>query len=691
MKNITIPRKQEYTLQLIHSVSKFMSNIRKRAFFHLNPLPPGTKKETFGFKSQKPAPFVPELKEFEEKMYDLTKNIQFKETKTTFQTKLSRDLKDIEQDNKIYMSADKTNNYYKVEKETYDKLLDENITKDYQKTEPKVADEIGLEDKDITVRLDIENRVFKTSKKNAKITLKDHKPNFRNKPTCRLLNPTKPEIGKISKQILARINELLKVKLKLQQWKHNHAVIKWFNGLSNKQKLNFIQFDMVSFYPSISEALLHKAIEWASEHVDISEEEKEIIFQAKKSLLYNDDQPWKKKGGSFFDVGMGSYDGAETCDIVGLYLLWQTRHLGLNMGLFRDDGLAVSSKTARQTELIKKELCKIFKENGLQITIEANSKVVDFLDVTLNLNDGTYRPYMKPNNNPLYINKQSNHPPNVLNNIPLATNKRISSISSNEDIFNSAAPVYQEALRASGYDFQLKFEPQNNTSQKSKRTRTRNKTYFNPPFSLNVSTNIGKKFFNALDSSFPIGHPLHKLLNRHTVKISYRTMPNMGQNIARHNSKIQSQDKPREITSGCNCQKSKICPIPGKCQSTGVIYGATVRETISGKTETYTGLSEPPFKSRYGGHLTTFKNENANHTTLSKHIWVLKNQKIEHTVDWRIIARSKAYNPTNDQCRLCNKEKYFIMFSPEGASLNARSEFYSSCRHKAKHLMGGKT
>ena len=112
----------------------------------------------------------------------------------------------------------------------------------------------------------------------------------------------------------------------------------------------------------------------------------------------------------FFYVGMGSYDGAESCDLVGLYLLWQTRHLGLHMGLFRVDGLAVSSKTARQTEVIRKELCKILKEKELQITLEANSKVVDFLDVTINLSDGTYRPYMKPNNNPLYINKQSIQP-----------------------------------------------------------------------------------------------------------------------------------------------------------------------------------------------------------------------------------------------------------------------------------------
>ena len=174
---------------------------------------------------------------------------------------MSRELKNIEQDTKIYLASDKTKNYYKVEKGTYDKLLEENITKDYKKTDTKIADEIGAEDKDIALKLEIEDRVIKTTKKNAKITLKDHKPNFRNKPTCRLLNPTKPEIGKISKKLLAEINEKLKVKLKLQQWKNNQSVIKWFKGLSNEQNLSFIQFDMVSFYPSISEALLRRAIE----------------------------------------------------------------------------------------------------------------------------------------------------------------------------------------------------------------------------------------------------------------------------------------------------------------------------------------------------------------------------------------------------------------------------------------------
>ena len=87
----------------------------------------------------------------------------------------------------------------------------------------------------------------------------------------------------------------------------------------------------------------------------------EIIFQVRKILLYNNDQPWNKKGGAIFYVGMGSFDGAEICDIVGLFLFYQTQHLGLNMGLFRDVGLAVSKKTTRQIEIAKKELCKILR------------------------------------------------------------------------------------------------------------------------------------------------------------------------------------------------------------------------------------------------------------------------------------------------------------------------------------------
>ena len=82
---------------------------------------------------------------------------------------------------------------------------------------------------------------------------------------------------------------------------------------------------------------------------------------------------------------------------------------GLEAGLYRDDGLAVTSSAPRRVEAIKKS--KIFSEYGLGITSEANIKVVDFLDVVFDLENESYRPFTKPNNIPEYVHKLSNHPP----------------------------------------------------------------------------------------------------------------------------------------------------------------------------------------------------------------------------------------------------------------------------------------
>ena len=99
---------------------------------------------------------------------------------------------------------------------------------------------------------------------------------------------------------------------------------------------------------------------------------------------------------------MGSYDGAETCELVGSFLLHQITHKhGENFGLYRDDGLGVLNAAPREIEIIKKDLCSIFNNHGLKITIEANKKIVDFLDVTLNLSTQKYQPFTKPNNTPL--------------------------------------------------------------------------------------------------------------------------------------------------------------------------------------------------------------------------------------------------------------------------------------------------
>ena len=123
----------------------------------------------------------------------------------------------------------------------------------------------------------------------------------------------------------------------------------------------------------------------------------------------------------------------------------------MDSGFYRDVSLMKSGLTQRQNENLKKRICQIFQENGLKITIQANLKVVDFLDITLDLENNSYKPYTKPNSSILYVNVESNHPPNIVKNIPENVNKRLSSISKNEEIFKSSTLPYQEALDKSGH------------------------------------------------------------------------------------------------------------------------------------------------------------------------------------------------------------------------------------------------
>ena len=123
---------------------------------------------------------------------------------------------------------------------------------------------------------------------------------------------------------------------------------------------------------------------------------------------------------------MGSFDGTEICELVGLFIL---NHLGKrfgkeNIGLYRDDGLAIiKSKSTRLLDKTRKELHKIFEQFDVKITAEVNLNVVNFLDVTFDLNNAKHKPYRKPNDDPLYINRHSNHPPSITRQLPTAVNK----------------------------------------------------------------------------------------------------------------------------------------------------------------------------------------------------------------------------------------------------------------------------
>ena len=106
-----------------------------------------------------------------------------------------------------------------------------------------------------------------------------------------------------------------------------------------------------------------------------------------------------------------------------------------------------------------------------------------------NLPSGKYWPYRKPNNEPLYVNAKSNHPPVVIKHLPMNITERLSSIYCNKDAFNKSKPIYAEALKKSGFDGNMSFiDP---ATRKNKRKRIRkNIIWFNPPFDKNVTTNV---------------------------------------------------------------------------------------------------------------------------------------------------------------------------------------------------------
>ena len=127
----------------------------------------------------------------------------------------------------------------------------------------------------------------------------------------------------ISKKMISQIIVDVKEKSQLLQWKNSDAVITWFKQLKNKERLKFIQFDVVDFYGSITEELLENSITFAARFTEIDQITKDAIIQAAQSFLYSETQFWTKKTGDTFDVTMGSYHGAEVCELVGLFLLFQ--------------------------------------------------------------------------------------------------------------------------------------------------------------------------------------------------------------------------------------------------------------------------------------------------------------------------------------------------------------------------------
>ena len=110
---------------------------------------------------------------------------------------------------------------------------------------------------------------------------------------------------------------------------------------------------------------------------------------------------------------MGSFDGTEICELVGIHILSSLSNKldEQSTGLYRDDGLVILRNTSKQkTDRIRKDIIEIFENAGFKIKIKANLHIADFLDVT-------YKPYKKPNDQLPYVNTSSHHPPQIIKKI----------------------------------------------------------------------------------------------------------------------------------------------------------------------------------------------------------------------------------------------------------------------------------
>ena len=156
------------------------------------------------------------------------------------------------------------------------------------------------------------------------------------------------------------------------------------------------------------------------------------------------------------------------------------------------------------------------------------------------------------NNNPIYISKMLNHPPNILKQLPEFRSVKKYSI-------NQSIKIYSKALKDSGFKDKLKYLPNqvHQVGNNKERKRKTKSNWFNPPYSKNVKINMSKVFLKLLKKSFPASNILCKIFNKNTVKISHSCMRNINSGISSHYKSILN---PRTLSFWCNCWKKKVFP-----------------------------------------------------------------------------------------------------------------------------------
>ena len=180
----------------------------------------------------------------------------------------------------------------------------------------------------------------------------------------------------------------------------------------------------------------------------ISNKDFKTIKHCRKSFLFHDNKLWIKNNNQLFDVTMGSYNGAKICELVIILILSQLSKIRQRKHRIIQRWQPCHHKRTKQfqTRQIQEKITNALKLLGFKITIKTNLKI-NFQDVKLNLEKGTFKHFKKENDTPIYIHTYSNHSPSIIKQIPISINRRLSDNSSNINIFNSKKYIYNNAVK----------------------------------------------------------------------------------------------------------------------------------------------------------------------------------------------------------------------------------------------------
>ena len=174
-----------------------------------------------------------------------------------------------------------------------------------------------------------------------------------------------------------------------------------------------------------------------------------------------------------------------------------------------------------QLETIKKSLQKTFKDFGLEIAAESNLKIVNYLDVTLNLDNSSFRPCDKSDDIIHYINKEIDRSHNLIKHLPASIEKQLSKYSFDKKIFKEPAIYYEDTLNKAVFINKVAYHAPSVSNQENKNKNCqRNVIRFNLPCSKSATARIGQSFLYLIDIHFPKKHTFNKIFNRNNVKAS---------------------------------------------------------------------------------------------------------------------------------------------------------------------------